>query len=127
MAMQTMTHPGQVVSPRLDGKIAIITGASRGIGETTARLFAQAGATVVLAARNDADMADIMGEIKGSGGEALAVKTGVADAAAVEALVRRTVDAYGRLDVAFNNAGMNIGNKSFTDISPEEFDRGDGS
>lgn len=106
----------------LEGKIAIITGASRGIGAATARLFARQGATVVLASRSEADMAGIVDEIVASGGRGMAVVTDVADAASVEALVRRTVEAYRRLDIAFNNAGWNIGNKPFVDLTEEEFD-----
>ncbi len=99
-----------MTTKQLEGKIALITGASQGIGAATARLFAQAGATVVLASRSEEELAHHVEEIKANGGEAMAVQTDVADAASVEALVKRTVDAYGRLDLAVNNAGISGGN-----------------
>ncbi len=108
---------------RLADKIALITGASRGIGATAARLFAQEGAMVVLASRSEEEMARIMEEIRSNGGEAMAVKTDVTDAASVEALIQRTVDTYGRLDIAFNNAGIAGGNKPLVETTEELFDR----
>jgi NAD(P)-dependent dehydrogenase (short-subunit alcohol dehydrogenase family) len=111
----------QVVSSRLTGKIALITGASRGIGAAAAHLFAREGASVVLAARSQDEMACIVDEIKVNGGEAMAVQTDVSDAASVEALVKRTVDTYGRLDIAFNNAGIAGGNKPLVDTSEDLF------
>ncbi len=121
-----MTQPNdnlkQSASRRLAGKVAIITGASRGIGMAAAQLFAQAGARVVLAARSEEELARIADEIRVNGGEAMAVKTDITDAASVESLVKRTVDAYGRLDMAFNNAGLGSGNKPFVEFTVEEFD-----
>src|SRR5688572_22157707 len=87
-----------------DAKVAIVTGASRGIGAATARAFARAGAAVVLAARDEDALASVAEHISAAGGRALVVPTDVGDAASVERLVARTVDAYGRLDIAFNNA-----------------------
>jgi NAD(P)-dependent dehydrogenase (short-subunit alcohol dehydrogenase family) len=88
----------------LDAKVAIVTGASRGIGAATARALARAGAAVVLAARDEDALASVAEHISAAGGRALVVPTDVGDAATVERLVARTVDAYGRLDIAFNNA-----------------------
>jgi NAD(P)-dependent dehydrogenase (short-subunit alcohol dehydrogenase family) len=106
---------------RLEGKVAIITGASRGIGATAARLFAREGATVVLAARSKEDIVSIVAEIKADGGEAMAVRTNVAEATSLETLVRKTIEAYGRLDIAFNNAGIGIA-KPLIEFTEEEFD-----
>lgn len=89
----------------LAGKIAIITGASRGIGAAAARAFAAAGATVVLAARDEQALAAVVESIHSTDGRAIAVPTDVGDPAAVERLVKQTLDSYGRLDAAFNNAG----------------------
>jgi len=101
----------------------LITGASRGIGAATARLFAQARAAVVLASRNAEDLARLEEEIKASGGEAMAVVTDVADAASVQALVQRAVATYGRLDLAVNNAGVAGGNRPLVEVTEETFDR----
>lgn len=90
--------------PILEGRVAIITGASRGIGAATSRAFAAAGAAVALAARDEAALASLADQLLSAGGRAIAVPTDVADPASVERLVDRTVGAFGRLDLAFNNA-----------------------
>jgi NAD(P)-dependent dehydrogenase (short-subunit alcohol dehydrogenase family) len=90
--------------PTLEGRAAIITGASRGIGAATARAFVAAGVAVALAARDGAALAALAEELSFDGGRAIAVPTDVADRASVERLVDQTVDAFGRLDLAFNNA-----------------------
>lgn len=120
--MQTI-HPTQTPTQRLAGKIAIVTGASRGIGSATTRLFAQEGAAVVLASRSETEMAALVTEITANGGQALAVQTDVANAASVEALIRRVVDTYGRLDIAVNNAGIAGGNRPLAETSEDTFDR----
>ena len=107
----------------LRGRVAILTGASRGIGAAAARAFAEADATVVLAARDEQALAVLAGEIHASGGWALAVPTDVGDPAAVERLVQRTLDAYGHLDVAFNNAGQGHMPAPLADIAIDDFDR----
>jgi NAD(P)-dependent dehydrogenase (short-subunit alcohol dehydrogenase family) len=88
----------------LSGRVAIVTGSSRGIGAATARALAAAGASVVLAARGESDLRALEAEITAGGGTALAVPTDVTDPASVADLVERTVAAFGRLDVAVNNA-----------------------
>ena len=113
----------QPENQRLSGKVAIITGASRGIGAATARLFAREGASVVLASRNVDELNWLASDIAAEGGTALAVATNVADADAMEALVRQTMTTYGRLDIAVNNAGVALGNKPLTEVSEEQFDQ----
>ena len=88
----------------LAGKVAVVFGASRGIGAATARAFGHAGAAVALAARDASALEGVANAIQTAGGRALAIPTDVSDPAAVARLVARTLDAYGRLDAAFNNA-----------------------
>ncbi len=107
----------------LAGKVALITGASRGIGAAAARAFAQAGAAVVLAARDEQVLAVVAREIRATGGRALAVPTDVGDPAAVARLVQRTLDAYSRLDAAFNNAGDGHQPTPLADLAVDDFDR----
>jgi NAD(P)-dependent dehydrogenase (short-subunit alcohol dehydrogenase family) len=90
--------------PTLEGRAAIITGASRGIGAATARAFVAAGAAVALAARDGAALAALAEELSSDGGRAIAVPTDVADRGSVERLVDQAVHAFGHLDLAFNNA-----------------------
>jgi NAD(P)-dependent dehydrogenase (short-subunit alcohol dehydrogenase family) len=125
MTTQLPFNPVQTgANRRLAGKVALVTGASRGIGAMTARLFAQEGARVVLAARSEEEMARIVAEIKADGGEAMAIQTDVTDAAAVETLVKRTVEVYQRLDIAFNNAGITTGEpKPLAEVTEETFDQ----
>ncbi len=94
------------MSDKLRGKVAIVTGASSGIGEATARALAAEGAHVVVAARRAERLAALVSDIEESGGTALAVPTDVTKRESVEALVRQTLDAFGRLDILVNNAGI---------------------
>lgn len=90
----------------LAGRVAIVTGASSGIGEVTARRLASLGVKVALAARRVERLEALAQEITDAGGEALVVATDVAKRADVEALVTATYDAWGRVDVLINNAGV---------------------
>lgn len=90
---------------QLNGQVAIITGAGRGIGEGIANVLASAGATVVCAARRTEEIERVAHEINEAGGKALAVTTDVTDLASVEALARAVIDAYGGFDIWINNAG----------------------
>ena len=91
---------------RLDGKVALVTGGSSGIGQATAQIFAREGAKVVVADVLVEGGEETVRLIKAAGGDAIFVKTDVSRPAEVEAMVKRAVDTYGRLDCAFNNAGI---------------------
>lgn len=95
--------PNTETSGLLTGKVALITGAGRGIGAAAARLFAREGARVLLAARTEAQLKAVTEEVRAAGGSAEYVVCDLADAASVRAAVDRAVELYGRLDVAFNN------------------------
>src|SRR3989442_10017455 len=89
-----------------EGKVALVTGGTSGIGKTTAIAFARAGAKVVLSGRREKEGAQVVAEIKKLGGDAAFVRGDVAKDADVKKMVDFAVDKYGRLDVAFNNAGV---------------------
>jgi len=92
---------------RLDNQVAIITGASRGIGEAIATAFAEAGAKVVLSSRKQPDLERVTQEIKKSGGEAFPIAAHGGKIEDLKALVQKTIDRYGRIDILVNNAGTN--------------------
>jgi NAD(P)-dependent dehydrogenase (short-subunit alcohol dehydrogenase family) len=94
------------MNPSFQNKVVLVTGGTSGIGRSTALAFAEAGAKVVVAGRRESEGQAVVSEIKAAGGEALFVRTDVAQEAEVKALVEKTVATYGRLDVAFNNAGV---------------------
>ena len=104
----------------LSGKVAIITGGSRGIGLGIAEALAGAGATIVVAATNPDQSAEAVASLRASGAVAASVPTNVADADAALELVDETVRQFGRLDILVNNAGINI-RKRPEDYSVEEW------
>jgi len=107
----------------LQGKVAVITGGNSGIGRATAHLFAREGARVALAGRNAERGAQVVEEIRQSGGEAIFVSMDVSKSEEVERLIRQTVEQYGRLDCAVNNAAAYSGAFSLTaDFTEAEFD-----
>ena len=91
---------------QLEGQVAIVTGA--GIGRSMALELAKEGAAVVVAARTRSDLESAAKEIEATGGKALVVQTDVGIEEQAEALVKKTLDAFGRLDVLVNNAGTNV-------------------
>jgi hypothetical protein len=90
---------------RLQNKVALVTGASSGIGRATAKLFAVEGAKVIVGARRESELKSLVAEIEAAGGKAVALAGDVRDEAYAQALVALAVSSYGRLDIAFNNAG----------------------
>jgi len=111
------------MSTFFQGKVAVVTGGSSGIGRAAALAFASKGAKVVVANRAVAEGEATARMITEGGGDALFVRTDVTKAAEVEALMKRAVDTYGRLDFAFNNAGTQPAPAATTEQTEEEWDR----
>ena len=107
----------------MEDKVALITGASSGIGRATAEVFAARGAKVVLAARREEELAALKSEIEARGGSASLVVTDVAIAKDVEAMVAHAIGKFGRLDYAVNNAGIEGRIVSITELAEQEWDR----
>jgi NAD(P)-dependent dehydrogenase (short-subunit alcohol dehydrogenase family) len=107
----------------LSNKVALITGGTSGIGRDAAVLFAKAGAKVVVTGRRETEGNETIGLVRAAGGDALFVKGDVAKTAEVQAMVHKTVEKFGRLDVAFNNAGIEGAWQPITEAAEEEFDR----
>ncbi|MBJ7354422.1 MAG: SDR family NAD(P)-dependent oxidoreductase [Thermoleophilaceae bacterium] len=109
------------MSNKLDGTVALITGASSGIGEATAIMLAEQGAAVAVAARRKDRLDELVKRIEDAGGKALAIEADMSDRAQAEATVERTVEALGRLDTLFNNAGvMLLGSAKHADVDDWE-------
>jgi NAD(P)-dependent dehydrogenase (short-subunit alcohol dehydrogenase family) len=106
-----------------ENKVALVTGASSGIGLATAKAFAEAGASVVLADNNANTLRAATDELTSAGHKAIAIRCDVADEAQVAAMIEQTVSAFGRLDAAYNNAGVQSPAVETADASGEEFDR----
>ena len=108
----------------IHGRVALVAGASKGIGAATAEAFAAAGASVVLGGRNVEALESVRERITALGGNAIAVRTDVADVDSMRNLAARAVATYGRLDAAFNNATDGPRPAPLAEIDPDEFDRG---
>ncbi len=107
---------------KLDGKVALITGAGSGIGRATALLFAEEGAKVAVADRAPAGGQETARMIKDSGGEAIFIKADVSKAADVERMVKTTADTYGRIDILYNHAGINSPIAPIAELTEEDWD-----
>jgi 3-oxoacyl-[acyl-carrier protein] reductase len=106
---------------RLEGKIAVVTGSSSGIGKAIALRFGEEGAKVVVAARRVDRCEQSAAQIRKHGGEGSAIQTDVSDEGQVDTLIRETVNRYGRLDILVNNAGM-FGGGRLADTTTKAFD-----
>lgn len=106
-----------------ENKVALVTGAGSGLGLATARAFAREGASVVLADWNESSVAAAAKELNAGGHKALAVRCDVADDTQVEAMIVQTMDTFGRLDMAYNNAGVQNVLAETADSPREDFDR----
>ncbi len=105
----------------LTGKVALVTGASRGLGRAMAKGLAKAGADLVLCARNEGELARAAQEISGMGKKALAVRVDVLSQQSVEEMLERALDGMGRIDILVNNAGVNV-RKPVVDLAEDEWD-----
>ena len=104
----------------LSGRVAIVTGASRGLGQTFSRALAQAGADLVLTSRNRASLAAFEAEIKALGRRAISLELDVRDQKSIEAMASAAHDAFGHLDILVNNAGCNV-RKPATDVTWDDW------
>jgi len=111
------------MTTELQNKVALITGGTTGIGRAAAVLFAKAGAKVVISGRREMEGKETIELVRAAGGEGLFVKGDVSKAAEVESLVQKTVEKFGRLDVAFNNAGIEGNWVPIVEQSEEDWDR----
>lgn len=106
-----------------ENKVALVTGAASGIGLATAKAFTESGASVVLADWNEEAVRSAAGELSAKGHKTLAVRCDVSDDAQVEAMVEQAVAIFGRLDAAYNNAGVQNVLAETADATREDFDR----
>lgn len=107
----------------MSGKVALVTGASSGIGRATAEAFAVNGARIVVAARRQNALDALIGEIEKRGGKATAVRTDVSDSADVQRMVEHAIETFGRLDYAVNNAGIEGRFAPITELAEDDWDQ----
>src|SRR5881397_2889316 len=114
---------GEYMKFCFENKVALVTGAASGMGLATAKAFAEAGASVALADVQESAVRSAAEELVSTGHKAIAVRCNVADEADVAAMVEQAVSTFGRLDAAFNNAGVQSPAMETADASGDEFDR----
>ncbi|UTA67026.1 MULTISPECIES: glucose 1-dehydrogenase [Emticicia] len=107
----------------LTGKVAVITGASKGIGEAIARIFAEYGAKVIISSRKQADLDELANEIKQAGGECTGIAAHAGEMAQLQLLVDKTIEIYGGIDILVNNAATNPVYGPSLDCSESAFDK----
>ena len=106
----------------LKERVALVTGASRGIGAATAELLAERGARVALSARSISDLTRLEKKIRGEGGQAIVVPCDIMDPMQIESMIGRVMDEWGRLEILVNNAGLGPPPTPVEEIPPEEWD-----
>ncbi|MDH3991290.1 MAG: SDR family NAD(P)-dependent oxidoreductase, partial [Gammaproteobacteria bacterium] len=105
------------------GKVVLITGGSRGLGRAMSHGFARAGARVIVASRKIEACEAVVADIRNAGGEAIALAAHTGDTDSLDVLVQASYDAYGRVDVLINNAGINVAMGALTDLSVQQYDK----
>lgn len=119
--MVSSSYPNTPETVKLDEKVVVVTGASKGIGKAITSAFAAAGAKVVLAARTRETLEQVAAELTESGAEAVAVPTDVTDVDAVQRLIEQALTAYQRVDILVNNAGIGYFGP-VVDFAPDDWD-----
>ena len=113
----------------MNGMVAVVTGASRGLGRAIAKEYAREGASVVICARSqsptglDGTLEETATDIRNAGGDVLAIDCDVTEESQIDAMVRRALDRYGKIDVLFNNAGAMVLGASILEIDPARWDQ----
>ncbi len=108
---------------KLAGKVAIVTGGSRGIGRATCLAFAREGAKVVVVGRNESSCEKVAAQIAADGGDAIAVRADVSSEADVAAMVSKATQRFGRIDILVNSAGVNLMYKTVAELTLDEWNR----